>query len=453
MPAKHHTQPEKVQDGVDLEDQQVPAPKTKKKRTSNDDLTDNTVFEERTRTMHVPSTKQCQTTIGERTSKPQPNAEDDDDRLSLESEEEDEPAQTVNLHSSIRRGLPITPTGPQQPAEDSRLLPLRRHGDAIPLTPQTQESTAHLDDMASSATRSSSPDLQTRTPSRRSHSLLSTTLMIAPFRSNQPSNGRPKVCDYVDQVKVLLLDSIRIFECFIYTINPFPSMQEQEQWVRKIWTMVTCKDGQHYELSDWMITIVNKSSEVKRTRRHRRFGTPVDAESIWLCPRWQTKNTERKNIQRYQNLTDNSAFHYKTYDTATEVLFKNTRALGVEHQKYFDPISLVTIAFIFTVISANLDEWASGKFVQAPFRESDHKETYQNHLKDLMEWERSAPEVVQNIRKKWHDRARRIAGAVQENAANGRVSVSAIFRRSWSCKGEQVLLIARMRTRTRMSPH
>ncbi|OBZ67721.1 hypothetical protein A0H81_12088 [Grifola frondosa] len=206
--------------------------------------------------------------------------------------------------------------------------------------------------------------------------------------------------------------------------------------------MVMREDGQRYALSDRMTTII-KARKSNARGDVADLARPLTQKAYGFILGGETKGTERKNIQRHQNLTDNSTFHYKMYDAATgahsgfaqhkyiseliqKSFFKNTRALGVEYQRYFDPIPLVTIAFIFTVISANLDEWASGKFIQAQFRESDHKETYQNHLKDLMEWERSAPEVVRNIRKKWHDRARRIAGAVPENATNGRVSVSAM---------------------------
>ncbi|OBZ68083.1 hypothetical protein A0H81_11961 [Grifola frondosa] len=259
-----------------------------------------------------------------------------------------------------------------------------------------------------------------------SHSLSMTTLKVAPFRSNQPPSGRAKAFDYVDDVKVLLLNAIRIFECYIYTINPFPSAQEQEQWAQNIWAMVTREDGQHYVLSDRMTTII-KARKSNARGDVVDLARPLTQQAYGFVLGSETKGTERKNVRRYQNLTDDSAFHYKhVSDLIQKAFFKNTRALGVEYQKYFDPIPLVTIAFIFTVISANLDEWASGKYVQAQFRESNHKANYQNYLQDLMEWERSAPEVVQNIRKKWHDRARRIAGAVAENAFNGRVSVNAM---------------------------
>ncbi|OBZ74733.1 hypothetical protein A0H81_05569 [Grifola frondosa] len=338
------------------------------------------------------------------------HTEDDFDQLPVESEEEDEPQPLANLHSSPPLARAFNPCSVPLGETSSR--------ESSPLTD-------HRSDII--LENSSLP------PSR---SLSMTTLKVAPFRSNQPPSGRAKAFDYVDDVKVLLLDAIRIFECYIYTINPFPSAQEQEQWAQNIWAMVTREDGQHYVLSDRMTTII-KARKSNARGDVVDLARPLTQQAYGFVLGSETKGTERKNVRRYQNLTDDSAFHYKTYDAAKgarsgfaqhkhvsdliqKAFFKNTRALGVEYQKYFDPIPLVTIAFIFTVISANLDEWASGKYVQAQFRESDHKANYQNYLQDLMEWERSAPEVVQNIRKKWHDRARRIAGAVAENAFNGR---------------------------------
>ncbi|OBZ69717.1 hypothetical protein A0H81_10480 [Grifola frondosa] len=482
-------------------------PSKKKPRKSRDDLTENEVFEERTRTVRQRSEKQqridaegqqrktmelqnlrrqnkelrkllatSEATVQPRTTEGRvsPSAYE---HLPVESEDEDEEeTATANLHSAFRKGSPI-----MQTPRPTRINLLRREGDPIPSTPRNYvvpptpategrqhygpsspaphspiphspipqsptltANTPHPRELSSPMPQNSQQRLR---PERSSSSIASTvatsTLKPALFRAGEQPKGRPKVHDYEDYVKSLLIEAIRIFECFLYTINPFPNPQETGEWVREIWRMVCAarEDPQQYELTDRMIQLII-------TRKSNARGDVVDLART-LTPKayhfqaGDKKNTERKNLQCYRELTDDSAFHYKTFDAVSDTrsgfsqhpyifeliqkaFFKNTRSLGVEFRKYFDPIPMVTIAFVLTAISANINEWSTGKHIQTHFRESDQKDIYLNYLGDLQRWEKSAPQVVTNIRKKWHDRARRIAGAMIDDAVNRSVSENAM---------------------------
>ncbi|OBZ65360.1 hypothetical protein A0H81_14647 [Grifola frondosa] len=175
------------------------------------------------------------------------------------------------------------------------------------------------------------------------------------FCVGQPPAGRPRVCDYIEEVKLLLLEAIRLFECFIYTRNPFPSLQDQEQWVREIWIMVIADSGHHWQIKAWKSNTRGDIADLARTLIQTAYGFTFG----------EKRTSQRKNVDLHQQLTTNSAFHYK--------------------------------------ISANLDEWSTGKFVQASFRESDQKDLY-------------------NICKKWYDCARCIAGVNVDKQVSGRVS-------------------------------
>ncbi|OBZ67220.1 hypothetical protein A0H81_13048, partial [Grifola frondosa] len=452
-----------------------------------------------------------------KTAASQSNAEDDNgerdfEHLPLESEEEDV---TVSLHSA-HADAAASPT--------TRINPLRQEGDYNPSTPRNHGalSTSTLRDRGALSTPITSTPRQvfeprelsspsphssshangdTNTPSAtpritcitRQHVASShvqvvpspssthpqssqpqvqpssssalavdvTALKPALFRGGEQPAGRPKVHDYEDHVKLLLIEAIRIFECFMYTINPFPNPQETGEWAREIWRTVCAarEDPQQFELTERMIRLVRHSlnSPISyivltytkiTTRKSNARGDIVElartsTQKAYHFVLGDKKSTERKNLQRYRELTNDSAFHYKNLDVISgarsgftqhpyiseliqKAFFKNTRSLGVEFRKYFEPIPMVTIAFILTVISANIDEWSTGKHVQAQFRESDHKDVYLNYLGDLQRWEKSAPQVVTNIRKKWHDRARRIAGAMADSVVNRSVSENAM---------------------------
>ncbi|OBZ73623.1 hypothetical protein A0H81_06562 [Grifola frondosa] len=420
-------------DSSELGDEDIQVPSVSKRpRKSRDDLSANEVLEERTRTVRQPSTKQQQIDLKNqerqatevqslrrqlkelkklvaegKTAASQSNAEDDNgerdfEHLPLESEEEDV---TVSLHSAIRKGPSISMQTLRPPPLHASI----HYGGKAITIPQRRETTVHYQRqhcetvLSSPSPHSSShANGDTNTPSAtpritcitRQHVASSHVQVVPSPSSTHPQSSQPQVQPSSSSALAVDVTALKP-ALFRGGEQPAgrPKVHDYED------------HAYHFVLGD-------------------------------------KKSTERKNLQRYRELTNDSAFHYKNLDVISgarsgftqhpyiseliqKAFFKNTRSLGVEFRKYFEPIPMVTIAFILT-ISANIDEWSTGKHVQAQFRESDHKDVYLNYLGDLQRWEKSAPQVVTNIRKKWHDRARRIAGAMADSVVNRSVSENAM---------------------------
>ncbi|KAH9910676.1 hypothetical protein B0H21DRAFT_829211 [Amylocystis lapponica] len=73
-----------------------------------------------------------------------------------------------------------------------------------------------------------------------------------------------------------------------------------------------------------------------------------------------------------------------------------------------------------------IEEWSTGSLRKAAFRETDNKERYITHLKDLDQWQQLNPAKIRKICKHMHDRARNRSGAPEDAVTNGRLSAAAL---------------------------
>jgi hypothetical protein len=77
---------------------------------------------------------------------------------------------------------------------------------------------------SSNGSRSASP-----TSSNEKH------LNVAPFRNGNVPSGKPKASDYEDDVKRRLLESMSIYETYIFANDAYPGQEKQIAWAKEAW--------------------------------------------------------------------------------------------------------------------------------------------------------------------------------------------------------------------------
>ncbi|KAJ7916620.1 hypothetical protein B0H13DRAFT_2323232 [Mycena leptocephala] len=107
-------------------------------------------------------------------------------------------------------------------------------------------------------------------------------------------------------------------------------------------------------------------------------------------------SVDYKKVEDTDNLTG-YAGNTIIKDGIRTIWFKTKAGRGIVYTKYFTPISLVTLALVFTAIEFCLWEYSTGRFQQAIFDEVANKERYDIHLQDLTEWAALKPSVTNVI--------------------------------------------------------
>ncbi|KAM5539178.1 hypothetical protein V8D89_007051 [Ganoderma adspersum] len=345
----------------------------------------------------------------------------DQDRLPPESEEENEVE--LGLSASIRRISTVT----SKPTTQATRPQIRHREGSLP-----SNATSHR------ATSSPAARTSESTPAPTDHA---TGLRPAPFcGSVAPASGtRPKVEDYTDDVKDLLLNAVKHFSCYIFTKNAFPSDTQQDTFATDAWK-AACNAREEqplYGLSDRMKRVIwarksNARGDVSDDVR------PHTASAYGFRDGTTVAN-QCHNIALYQKLVKDGAFHHKTSNAQTRkpegfaghpyisrairlAFFGNTRtSTGFRFPEAYDPIPTEAVAFVLT-IRAHIEEWSTGHHSALQFSESEFAGTYKALLRDLEDWVKGTEDVWLNIRKKWYRRAFLAGGGVMDGATNGRVS-------------------------------
>jgi hypothetical protein len=83
----------------------------------------------------------------------------------------------------------------------------------------------------------------------------------APFRNGTVPSGKPKASDYEDDVKRRLLETISIYETYIFTEDAYPSQETQITWAKQAWKWAfeNLNAVERYRLSDRMTRMVQIS--------------------------------------------------------------------------------------------------------------------------------------------------------------------------------------------------
>ncbi|KAF8806878.1 hypothetical protein BYT27DRAFT_7292287 [Phlegmacium glaucopus] len=191
------------------------------------------------------------------------------------------------------------------------------------------------------------------------------------------------------------------------------------------WKNTANATNEHFEISDRMGRLIKKRSS------HTRGDTLMHVRSLIVTTyKFNRKSTPRgiaKNVLRSAELLMDGAYHYKDtvlhtgyaqHHIISEIIhltfFSHSTSVGVVYPRLFDPISLSTLALIFTLIEHCLKEWSTGRHVRANITEKDLKAAYRVHKVDLLAWQNVNVPVVENIQKKLYTRARRNAGVPED---------------------------------------
>ncbi|KAI0357941.1 hypothetical protein OH77DRAFT_1422089 [Trametes cingulata] len=253
------------------------------------------------------------------------------------------------------------------------------------------------------------------------------------YRNDQVPTGSAKAQDYEPHIRRLILQAIRDFESRVVTEDPFPTPELQTHWAIAAWSAV--QSGQpaddQYELPDRVITLI--TDRTSRIRGALRDKIRPSIASAYGFIQDGTHDATRNNYLKYQRLMNvdpdtkrpDPIFHYRDVETQAgfarnPVIFQairdawfpsNGQKLGTQFRSRFEPISLASLALIFTVIHYCIDQWADGAYnPELEFTEHAYGTTYKTYLSKLSEWESIDVSKVQKIRKKLHDRARRAIG-------------------------------------------
>ncbi|KAJ7023002.1 hypothetical protein C8F04DRAFT_1306567 [Mycena alexandri] len=358
------------------------------------------------------------------------------DRMPMESEEEDDdaPVDMSSFSASftsrgiVSRAAPKTATKKLRKGGEAPIttpmsrIPLSNLQDT-PNIPGSFDDAAQVsgagddvDDARSSPApqvprkraRSSSP-----TKRRKKRAKVAEPLPQAEFVAGKaPGGSRTNLKGYTEPARALLKNAMHRYEVRVDTLNTYPGAELQMQWVKEIWDEVCTEAEERMQLTERMTGMITKYGSHARS-------AVVGCVRPLIAPTFGFKLGDsdkvlRKNLKLHQVLLNESGFHYKN-DIVMESMrvtwFKNKSARGVHCMQAFSPITLVTLALIFTAIEFCIEEYSTGRFQPGTFDEVENKERYMVHLQDLTEWAALKPSVTDVIRQQMHDKLRATTGA------------------------------------------
>ncbi|KAJ7128028.1 hypothetical protein C8R44DRAFT_873795 [Mycena epipterygia] len=367
----------------------------------------------------------------------------DADRAPPESEEEDDDRVEMSSYSAsfVSKGI-VSST-----AKESAPKKLRKSGETpittplsrVPLTDLssnvlTADVTQNEDGLDEGVTSPPRPSKRPRSlsPSKRrrkrararaAEAAEEPPLQKAEFVGGKPPGGsRTNLKDYTQPAAKLLKLAMHKYEVRIWTLNPFPPTELQTKWVKEIWDEVGTETEERMELTERMATMIKKYGSHARS-------TLKDGIRPLVAPTYKFKVGDsdkilRKNVKICKALLNESAFHYEVPKTLTGfagnpiiidsmrgIWFKTKAGRGVVYVGYFSPISIVTLALIFTAIEFCIEEYSTGRFQQGMFDEVFNKARYDIHFNDLSDWASLLPAKTDELRQQMHDLCRASTGA------------------------------------------
>ncbi|KAJ7506315.1 hypothetical protein B0H11DRAFT_2327346 [Mycena galericulata] len=247
-----------------------------------------------------------------------------------------------------------------------------------------------------------------------------------------------------EPARKLLKRAMHAYEVRVWTKSGYPGAELRARWVGEIWDEVCVEAGERMELTERMANMINKYGSHARS-------TLKDGVRPLVAPTYKfkigdSKEIVRKNIKIWEASINESAFHYKDPATLTgyagnsiimdsirTIFFKTKAGRGIVYSTYFSPISLVTLALLFTAarlfspheshvnpsiqqIEFCIEEYSTGRFQQGFFDEVANKERYNVHLQDLTEWAALKPSVTDVIFQRMHDQCRALTGVAPVKA-------------------------------------
>ncbi|KAF8057385.1 hypothetical protein FPV67DRAFT_1723987 [Lyophyllum atratum] len=293
---------------------------------------------------------------------------------------------------------------------------------------------------SSSNKRSRSPSRATPAPPPPQAKKSKVPLREVTLRPGLNLTQAPTLADFSNpKVQALLLRAIREYEILVCTRGAFPPLSLRVQWAEACFSnaqqdaegnddSLGKEESSRFEFTDRMLRLIKKRGS--RIRSDLLEPTRALVMSCYGFRDPVKRFDIKKNANLATSLLTGHAFHYKVPKTQTgyggnEIIgnliirlwFKNKASAGIVFKRYFDPISIETLALIFTLINFCIKEWETGQHVQADFSEDDVLASHQVFHADLKEWQSLNLEVTTNKRRKLFSRACKRAGVVTEDAA------------------------------------
>ncbi|KAJ3855320.1 hypothetical protein EV368DRAFT_79732 [Lentinula lateritia] len=183
-----------------------------------------------------------------------------------------------------------------------------------------------------------------------------------PLRANWQPGARAKTADYTAEGEAILLRAMRDFEARIVGQDFFPDQTTRLQWAEKCFRDA-CATAKAQFISD---------KRVLKLDRKAWTGYAEHPSIIFLL----------------------------------SYIFDESN-MGMVFKKYFNLISLQTLASLFTMIRAAILEWSSGTCNKIKkFSEEEYDKYYKAYLIDLTKWDGMNPAVSLNIRHRMYAKSR-----------------------------------------------
>ncbi|KAF7355810.1 hypothetical protein MVEN_00909200 [Mycena venus] len=267
--------------------------------------------------------------------------------------------------------------------------------------------------------RSSSPDPKRSKKKKKVEDPLPQAEFVA---GHAPGGSRTNLKDYTEPARKLLKRAMHTFEVRVWSRSGYPPAEVQVEWVKQIWVEVCEAAGERMELTKRMSSMIRKYGP--HGRSSLKDGVRPLVGPMYRFKVGDSPKTIQKNLKIHKQLLDESGFHYEDpkertgyaknkiiIESIRTLWFKNKSSRGVLNFESFSPISLVTLALIFTVIEFCIEEYSTGRFQQGIFDELLNKDCYETHLKDLTEWAALKPTVTTALLQRMHNTCRASTGA------------------------------------------
>ncbi|KAJ4494147.1 hypothetical protein C8R41DRAFT_902629 [Lentinula lateritia] len=358
-----------------------------------------------------------------------------------ESEED-----TQIMYSAVATPLPSMSTPKTPQLNLNRLLSTRKVSGKKPVSRNTFRNVITTGDVTSSPTSEMSATLvsSSSAPTMSASSCLTTSINTTtntdtgsragssdtqinitaepsatlPLRANWQPGARAKTADYAAEGEAILLRAMRDFEARILGQDFFPDRATRLQWAEKCFRDA-CATAKAQFISDKHVLklIATRGS---RIRGQVYKWIRVNIVSCYKFDVTVGKRAVKQNIALSRLLSSRnfSGFSYKDreawtgYAEHSSIIFLlsyifDESNMGMVFEKYFNPISLQTLASLFTMIRAAISEWSSGTCNKVKkFSEEEYDKYYKAYLIDLTKWDGMNPAVSLNIRHRMYAKAR-----------------------------------------------
>ncbi|KAJ7574918.1 hypothetical protein C8J56DRAFT_463443 [Mycena floridula] len=239
--------------------------------------------------------------------------------------------------------------------------------------------------------------------------------------------GKPKAADYNDIGQALVLRSAREFEARILGSDSFPGRITQGKWAGKAFKNSCRASGENF-------TVTDRIKRVLKARGSRIHGDilltvrPAIINSYGFSLDVDRK-AQRENRALYKKLVSDNFFVYKTKDIFGKPIgyaenkivnviirrawFKDgPSSIAVIFKRFFDPVSLNTLALIFTAVRFCLEEWSTGQWIKGPkfSQGTEYNSRFKPLLEDLIRWDAVVPSVTLKIRERMYKKCRDTLG-------------------------------------------